>query len=185
MVQISNLLKQSSDSNLIQGFVTSPVRCILTFSQIRHFKRIDLKILFNSYAFHEYYCWAFENLINTLGGPMTDYLSVLVFNPRGIFITISASSCILITTLVYALLHLQVSTFEQAEKCNLDKALYHENANLTQRKKMTKCSPKNPFSSEGRVWGDRNCCEAHDDVRHSHVHQVHLSVRPKNLRSVN
>ena len=78
MVQISNLLKQSSDSNLIQGFVTSPVRCILTFSQIRHFKRIDLKLLFNSYAFHEYYCWAFENLINTLGGPMTDYLSVLV-----------------------------------------------------------------------------------------------------------
>ena len=80
MVQISNLLKQSSDSNLIQGFVTSPVRCILTFSQIRHFKRIDLKLLFNSYAFHEYYCWAFENLINTLGGPMTDYLSVLVQN---------------------------------------------------------------------------------------------------------
>ena len=79
MVQISNLLKQSSDSNLIQGFVTSPVRCILTFSQIRHFKRIDLKLLFNSYAFHEYYCWAFENLINTLGGPMTDYLSVLVY----------------------------------------------------------------------------------------------------------
>ena len=53
---------------------------------------------------------------------------------------------------------------------------------LTQRQKMAKILPKDPLASECCVWGDRNSGDAHDDVRHSHVHQVHAGVRPEKWR---
>ena len=44
---------------------------------------------------------------------------------------------------------------------------------------MTEVLAKNPMPGEGNVWGDGDRCDAHDDVRHCHVDQVHAGVGPK------
>ena len=49
---------------------------------------------------------------------------------------------------------------------------------------MAKVFSESPLATEGGVWCDRNSGEAHDDVRHSHVHQIHLSVWPQNFGPV-
>ena len=57
-------------------------------------------------------------------------------------------------------------------------------SHLTQRQKMAKILSKDPFSSKHCVRGDWDSGDAHDDVRHSHVHQVHAGVRPEKRRSI-
>ena len=50
---------------------------------------------------------------------------------------------------------------------------------LTQRKEMAEVLAKNPLPSEGNIRGDGDRGDAHDDVRDSHVDQVHAGVGPK------
>ena len=44
---------------------------------------------------------------------------------------------------------------------------------------MTKVATKHPLSRESHVGGDGDRCDAHDDVRHCHVDQVHAGVGPQ------
>ena len=44
---------------------------------------------------------------------------------------------------------------------------------------MAEVLAKNPLPSEGNIRGDGDRCDAHDDVRDSHVDQVHAGVGPK------
>ena len=44
---------------------------------------------------------------------------------------------------------------------------------------MTESRAKGPGPVEGRVRSDGHCGDAHDDVRHRHVDQVHTGVHPQ------
>ena len=44
---------------------------------------------------------------------------------------------------------------------------------------MTEEGTKGPGAVEGRVRGDGDSGDAHDDVRHRHVDQVHPGVHPQ------
>ena len=49
---------------------------------------------------------------------------------------------------------------------------------------MAKVFSESPLATEGGVWCDGHSGDAHDDVRHSHVHQIHLGVWPQNFGPV-
>ena len=55
-------------------------------------------------------------------------------------------------------------------------------AYLTQWEEMAEVLSKDPPPREGYVRGDGDRGDAHDDVRHSHVHQVHAGVGPQMRR---
>ena len=52
-------------------------------------------------------------------------------------------------------------------------------ADLTKREEVTEDGSEVPATGEGGVGGDGSGCEAHHDVRHRHVAQVHPGVHPQ------